>query len=377
MEVVEGGLFTTVQDLGRYGYQRYGVPVSGAMDPYALRMSNVLLGNPEGAAVLEITLVGPKLRFLAETTIVLGGTDLAPRLDGQSVPMWRVLRVSGGSLLSFDGPMAGMRTYLAVPGGIDVPTIMGSKSTYVRGTLGGFQGRILKPGDRLPALPDGNDPSPTGTRVPSRLISAHGHEHRLRVVMGPQADAFTPEGIATFLSSTYTVSRQSDRVGYRLEGPAIDHLKGADIISDGIPFGAVQVTGDGLPVVLMADRGTTGGYTKIAAVISVDIGKLAQAIPGDMVTFQAVSMEEAHRHLKEQECGLQEFKGRVDRAREMGPSGLRVMVDSQAFEVTGDGGDALTQVEPLQEKTQSSRRTVTATVNGRSYTFEVEVEEPE
>ena len=376
IEVVEGGLFTTVQDPGRFGYQRYGVPVSGAMDPYALRLVNTLLGNEEDAAALEITLVGPKLRFLGETYIALGGADLVPSLDGRPVSTWFVLKAAGGSLLTFDGPMAGMRAYLAVVGGFDVPVVMGSRSTYVRAALGGHEGRVLKPGDRLSALPDAHNVSPVGTRLLQQIIPAYGHEHQLRVVMGPQDDLFEQQGIETFLSSTYTVSRQSDRVGYRLEGEAIKHLRGADIISDGIPFGAVQVTGDGQPVILMADRGATGGYTKIATVISSDLGRVSQAIPGDKLTFKAVTLEEAHEALREQEKGLQDLRGLVEESRQKGPLRPRVTISGEAFEVSTQEGGSLTQVEALDGQSVTVRRTITATVDGQVYTFDVEVQEP-
>ncbi len=376
IEVVEGGLFTSVQDLGRYGYQRYGVPVSGAMDPYSLRLANILLGNPEGAAALEITLVGPKLKFLANTTIALGGADLAPRLNGSPVPPWQSFRVAKGSLLTFDGPRSGVKSYLAVPGGIDVPVVMGSRSTYSQGSLGGHEGRSLKPGDRISVLRKDAGSYPNSATIPRSLVPGREHDFRIRVVMGPQADAFTPEGIAVFFSSTYTVSQKSNRIGYRLQGPAVDHLKSADIISDGVTFGAVQITGDGLPVVLMADRGTTGGYTKIGAVISVDIGELAQTLPGDHITFQAVSVEEAHRLLSEREEALEKFKGHVTQTVATKNSGLRILVNGQAFEVQDEDHANIAQKEPLAGDVHTYRRIITATVNDRSYTFEVEVQDP-
>ena len=376
VEVVEAGLLTTVQDLGRFGYQRYGVPVSGAMDPYALRLVNTLLGNQEDAAALEITLVGPKLKFLADTCIAMGGADLAPRLSGQATPTWCVLKVDAGSLLTFDGPTAGLRAYVAVVGGFDVPVVMGSRSTYIRAALGGHEGRVLKPGDRLSALPDAHSVPPIGTRLPQQLTLAHGRKHQLRVIMGPQDDLFEQQGIETFLGSSYTVSRQSDRVGYRLEGEAIKHLRGADIVSDGIPFGAVQVTGDGQPVILMADRGSTGGYTKIATVISSDLGRVSQSMPGVELTFNAVTLEEAHEALREQEKGLHDLRGLVEESRQKGPLRPRVTINGEAFEVSTQEGGPLTQVETLDGQSVTARRTVTATVDGQAYTFEVEVQEP-
>ena len=373
-EVVEGGFYTTVQDLGRYGFQRYGIPVSGAMDVYALRLANILLGNDEDNAALEMTLVGPKLEFLEDTTVALAGANLAPRLNGRPAPMWRAFRVQRGSLLTFDGPMVGKQTYLALPGGIDVPLQMGSRSTYVRAGLGGHEGRTLRPGDRISAAQLGDKQRPNTATIPDDLIPQRMDECPLRVVMGPQSDAFTPEGIAAFFSGAYTVSQQSDRVGHRLEGPHIAHARGADIVSDGIPFGAVQITGDGQPVILMADRGTTGGYTKIATVIAVDIPKLAQALPGNTLTFHAVSVEEAHRLLSEQEEAIARFKDHVQRSAEIQGAGLRILVDNQPYEAHDEAGEPAAQTDPLQGEVHTTRRTLTATINNNSYTFEVELQ---
>lgn len=304
IEVQEGGLFTTVQDLGRYGYQRYGVPVAGAVDPFALRVANVLVGNEEGAAGLEITLAGPKLRLLADAVIAITGGDLDPRLDDAPAAMWQAVAAPRGAVLSFGKPRDGLRAYLAVAGGIDLPPVLGSRSTYVRSGLGGLNGRPLRAGDRLPV----SDQEPVGRKLPVEHVPSYGNSHALRVVLGPQDDAFTPEGIRTFLSAEYTATHQSDRVGYRYQGPQIQHKGGADIISDGVPFGAVQVTGDGMPIVLLGDRGTTGGYTKIAAVISVDLAGVAQASPGDATYFREVTLEEAHQALLEQEQVVQKLK---------------------------------------------------------------------
>ena len=373
-EVVEGGFYTTVQDMGRYGYQRYGVPVSGAMDVYALRLANILLGNDEGSAALEMTLIGPKLEFLEDTTVALAGANLSPRLNGRPAPTWRAFRVRRGSLLTFDGPMVGKSAYLALPGGIDVPVQMGSRSTYARGGIGGHEGRTLQPGDRISAVRRGEKHRPNPATIPDELVPKRQDERRLRVVMGPQSDAFTAEGIAAFFSGTFAVSQQSDRVGHRLEGPAIAHARGADIVSDGVPFGAVQITGDGQPVILMADRGTTGGYTKIATVIAVDLAEVAQTLPGNTVTFHAVSVEEAHRLLKEREEAMARFREYVERSARIHDAGLRVLVDSKPYEVQDEEGETAAQTEPLQGDVQTSRRTVVATINDKSYTFEVEVQ---
>lgn len=309
LEVIESGIFTTVQDLGRYGYQRYGVPVSGALDQFALRVANLLVANAEGDAGLEMTLIGPRIRFLADTVIAVTGGDLGPLVDNQPIPCWQSVAVTRGGVLSFAGPRDGIRAYLAVAGGINVPPVLGSRSTYTRSRLGGLAGRALASGDRLPVSQRGTLPRVAGRELRVQNIPAYGNDHALRVLMGPQDDAFTERGIKTFLSSTYSITPASDRMGSRLEGPAIEHKTGADIVSDGTPFGAVQVTGEGLPIVLLADRGTTGGYTKIATVISVDLAGIAQAQADDTVRFHSVSLEEAHRALRGQERVIEELRG--------------------------------------------------------------------
>ena len=304
IEVLDGGLLTTVQDLGRFGAQQYGVPVSGAMDAWALRAANRLVGNDEGAAALEITLAGPVLRFDGPCVIALTGGDLGARLDGRALDPWQSVGVPPGAELSFAGPRDGLRAYLGVAGGIGVPLVLESRSTLLNARLGGFMGRALAAGDRVPVGPGGMAVGRTGWRLPRTLVPAYGHSHMVRVVMGPQDDAFTEDGIRTFLSGSYTLAPQSDRVGCRLTGPRIAHRLGADIVSDGTAFGSVQVSGDGLPIVLMADRGTTGGYTKIATVASADLPRMAQASPGDRVRFVRVEHDEAVALLRAARTGL-------------------------------------------------------------------------
>ncbi len=312
-EVIQPGLLTTVQDMGRYGYQQYGVPVSGAMDDYALRIANLLVGNDEGEACLEITLLGLQLRVLEDTVVAITGAELSPLLNNSSLPMWEAVTVSPGDTISFPWSKKGCRSYLAVAGGIDVPKVMGSRSTYVKSHIGGFKGRPLQVGDRLKS--GEAHPGALGIRLPSQYIPEYQNQSELRVILGPQDDHFTEEGIHTFLHAEYAVSTEADRVGYRLQGPRIEHKIGADIISDGIPLGAVQVPRDGLPIVLLADRQTTGGYTKIAVVITVDIPKLAQAKPGDKVRFSQITEEGAHRSLREHEHTIYTLKHWVQHGR--------------------------------------------------------------
>lgn len=304
-EVLDGGLHTTVQDLGRPGYQRYGVPTSGAMDRSACRVANLLAGNSPDAAVLEMTFVGPRLKFLSPATIALAGADLGAQLDDEPLPSWRCAGVVAGRTLSFAGPRDGLRCYMAILGGIEVPAVLGSRSTYTRSRLGGLEGRALAEGDRLGIPGDSPIVRSESAGVPTAERPVYGHEHVLRVILGPQDDRFTPEGVNAFLSSEYRVTQKSDRMGYRLEGPPIAHARGADIVSDGSPLGAVQVTGDGQPIVLMADRGTAGGYAKVATVIGVDVGRLAQASPGDAVRFERIDLAGAHAALRAHEEWLE------------------------------------------------------------------------
>lgn len=301
-EVIQPGLLTTVQDEGRHGYQQYGVPVSGAMDGYALMVANLLVGNREGEACLEATMLGPRLRVLGHTVVAVTGADLSPLLNDRPLPMWQAVKACPGDIISFGPPGGGCRGYVAVVGGIDVPPVMGSRSTYAKSHLGGLEGRPLRAGDRLCCGRVGRQAS--AGKLPRQFIPQYGAKIGLRVVLGPQDDYFTERGIHTFLHSEYRISVQADRMGCRLEGPRIEHKAGADIVSDGIPPGAVQVPGDGLPIVLLADRQTTGGYVKIATVSTVDLPRLAQAEMGNRVRFSQVTEQQAWELLREYEHSI-------------------------------------------------------------------------
>ncbi len=301
MIVEHPGLLTTVQDLGRFGYQQYGMPVAGAMDGYALQAANILAGTPRGEGALEITFSGFSVRFQGSCRVAITGGDLGPRLNNRDIEPWQSLQVESGDVLGFTGVKKGCRAYLAVEGGIKVPAVMGSKSTYIRGRLGGYSGRKLLKGDVLEAGDtDTVDVLPC-IKVPREFIPDYDSEVTVRAIAGPQDDYFEEEQVRKFFSAQYRVTHQCDRMGYRLEGPEIKHKKGPDIISDGIALGAVQVPGHGQPIVMMADRQTTGGYTKIANVISVDIPYLAQLKPGDRVSFKETDMEEARKLYMERE----------------------------------------------------------------------------
>jgi biotin-dependent carboxylase-like uncharacterized protein len=265
-------------------------------------MANLLCGNPFSAAVLEMTLAGGTFQFEQAGRVAVCGADTPLKLNEKALPPWSALDVVVGDVLEIGSATAGCRSYLAISGGIDAPLVMGSRSTYSRAGVGGFAGRSLKPGDKLPvgqALPQTAAP----VKIPAALIPVWGTAIKVRVLLGPQESLFTAHGIETFLNSSYIVSDDVDRMGYRLEGPLVEHIKGADIISDALAPGAVQVPGNGQPIVMMVDCGTTGGYAKIATVISADLAKIAQAQPQDCIKFIQCTDEEAvQAYREEMEC---------------------------------------------------------------------------
>ena len=308
LQVLQPGAFTTVQDLGRYGYQKFGVSISGAMDRFALRVANLLAGNQEGEAAIEATVIGPQLKALENLRVAFTGGDLSPEVNGKTVPMWRTLNIKEGNVISFGFPKSGCRAYLSVNGGIDFPLVMGSRSIHTRSNLGG-KGRALNKGDVLTIKDSGPRIQECARyRLADDQIPFYARQGNIRVVLGPQFDYFTRQGIDTFLTSEYVITPQADRMGYRLKGPPIEHKAGADILTDATPPGSVQVPGDGMPIILLADGQTTGGYSKIAVVTSVDQDLLAQAKPGDKVRFQRVTILEAHRLLEIMEKKIQGIK---------------------------------------------------------------------
>ncbi len=317
-EVIQPGAFTTVQDLGRYGYQKYGVSISGAMDRFALRMANLLVGNDEGEAAIEATIIGPKLKTLGRMRMAITGADLSPEIGGNPLGLWRTLDIPEKGTLSFGAWRSGCRAYLAVAGGIDFPVVMGSRSIHTRSNLGG-NGRTLLKGDIIKGRNSEFGIQESGARqLPPELVPSYGKNWQIRVIFGPQKDYFTRRGIETFLTSEYEITPQADRMGYRLKGPKIEHKSGADILTDATPPGSIQVPGDGMPIILLADGQTTGGYSKIATVISVDQDLLAQARPGDKVRFQSVTITEAHRSLEEMEKKIMEIRRSLSQGRPAG-----------------------------------------------------------
>ncbi len=294
-EVIHPGMHTTIQDLGRPGFMKYGTPASGVADRFSARVANWLVGNPAHAALLEVTLFRLELVAINNLIIAITGGNLYPVVDGNPLPMWEAIAIKKGERVLFRSRKQGLRACLAVRGGFSGPLFLGSRSVFLRGLMG----RPLQAGDIL-EIEEPKEKSIPLKKLSPEIISFPSPQDPLRVILGPQEDRFTRRGIETFLTSAYKVTPQSDRMGYRLEGPKIDHVKGADIISEPIARGAIQVPGDGLPIILLWDAQVSGGYTKIANIISADLDWLAQVMPGEALRFQAVTLEEAHQLLREE-----------------------------------------------------------------------------
>ena len=287
--------------------------VSGVMDTRAASLANILVGNDTNEAVIEITMMGPTMKFTEDEIIAVTGGDLGAKIDGKPVERYRAVLVKAGQTLSFMGMYGGSRAYIAFAGGLDIPVVMGSRSTNLKSKVGGYEGRKLGTGDEIAFRAPASWLPHMAERVYG-LPSYGAKEWTLRVVMGPQDDCFTDKGINTFLNSTYTISNEYDRMGCRMEGDVIEHKNGGDIITDGISFGAVQVPSHGNPIVMMADHQTTGGYTKIANVISVDLPRLAQCRPGYQIRFEKVDIEEAQRLYCEEKKRLHELPDALNTA---------------------------------------------------------------
>ena len=302
--VVRAGLLTTIQDRGRWGLQARGVPVAGPMDPCSHRLANALAGNDVDAATLEVTLIGPELEFDDERVIAVAGAEFELTVDGRNVPANAAFVVASGSCLRFGRRLRGARAYVAMSGGVGVAPTLGSRATHVISAMGGLDGRPLKAGDRVPLGDPMRARNTMSAQPRSPLFALPEGRARIRVLAGPQQDYFAPDALDVLQSASYTISHTSDRMGFRLEGPVLTHARGADIISDATPLGVLQVPASGLPILLMADRQTTGGYPKIATVISADISVAGQLAPGDAISFSVCSPREALAALIAQERAL-------------------------------------------------------------------------
>jgi len=326
IRIIESGLCTTVQDRGRSGCMKLGITGAGAMDERSYEIANILVGNDGGEAALEATLIGPEIEFVSECWFAVTGGNLGPHLNGEPIAMYRPLLGHPGDRLTFAGRKTGCRAYIAFRGGLDVPVVLGSRATDMKAKLGGRQGRALRTGDEI-ALRLGTEKMCASPISPEDFS---GRRKVLRVLMGPQEDYFTAQGIHMFLSTPYTVTPKCDRMGCRFSGEPIPTVSGSDIITDGICMGAVQIPADGLPIIMLADRQPTGGYAKIANVISVDLPVAAQLIPGDVVEFSKVTIREAQELLLHQKEQLDAMRKSVAASA---PRRYRVVVGGEIYTI--------------------------------------------
>ncbi len=361
LRIESPGLMSTIQDLGRFGYQRFGISTSGASDRDALRLGNILLGNEVGDAAIEITFGAFTAEFTASTAFAISGADLRATLNGTPISGMTVYMASAGDRLAMAAPVSGFRSYLHLPGGVACDQVLGSSSTYQPAHIGGVDGRALQAGDELAA----GDPSRSvsaGTVLdfPAPEQSESQSPQPVRVVLGPQDDHFTADGVQTFLTEIFTITDRSNRQGVRLDGPDIEAVNDSyDIVSDAVVTGSIQIPGDRKPIILMSDRQTTGGYPKIGVVATVDIPHIAQAAPGAQIRFVAVSREEAVELLKDREIALnqasvmasemQEFDLAVDsEAHWVGVPDQRGMQSPDRFQVELDGNVHTVSVENIE-----------------------------
>ena len=286
-----GGALTTIQDLGRAGYQQIGMPVAGVMDNYAARLANILVGNEENFAILEASLLGPEIEVKSNCIVAITGADMNATINGAKIAMWKSYSVKSGDIIKLGLALKGLRAYLAFSGGVLGDMIMGSRATYLKGGIGGFNGRAIKTGD---VVKIGDSASGLIAELDSSFLPAYDGEIIIRAVIGPNDEKFTQAGLDLFFSQAYKIGARSDRMGIFLEGEMLEFSgDGADILSSAILMGSIQVANDGLPIILMADRQTTGGYAQVATVIRPDLYKLAQAKPGTKINFQEVAVDEA------------------------------------------------------------------------------------
>jgi biotin-dependent carboxylase-like uncharacterized protein len=296
IEVQAPGLFTTVQDLGRPGFGPIGVSASGAADPTALRLANIVLGNPQNAAGLEMTLQGGQFLFAEGALVAIGGSDFGASINGRPLALYSSHQVLPGQSLHIARSLSGARCYLCVRGGIQVPLILGSASTHILSRLGGIEGRALRRGDRLEIGPE-----PARSARQSLQLQAAAPSTVLRTTVGPQADWFTEASAAAFYNASYTVTSDANRMGIRLAGAPLEATVASQLISEGVSLGCIQIPAGGQPVILFVEQQTTGGYPKIANVIAADLPALGQLKPGDQIRFQRVDLREARELLYIQE----------------------------------------------------------------------------
>lgn len=319
VKILNPGLLSTIQDLGRVGLQKYGVIVGGVMDSLAARIANLLVGNEEGEATIEVTMFGTELEMLEDNIIAITGGDLKPEIDGESALMWRPILIRKGQVLKFISPLSGSRAYITFSGGLAVPKIMGSKSTHTHAKIGGHKGRKLEKGDILTCgkitergkifmkqLKKMN--TQFQWSVDFSALYSHSGLNSIRVLKGSEFDYFDKESQGNFFNQPYKLTLNTDRMGYQLEGLKLALSKQFELLSEGVTYGTIQVPSNGQPIILMADRQTTGGYPKIGQVASVDLPRLAQLQPRDEIKFEKIIINDAEKLLMEQEKNMKILK---------------------------------------------------------------------
>lgn len=327
IRVLKPGILTTIQDKGRYGYQKYGIAVSGAMDTFSMRIANIVIGNNENEGVIETTLSGPELEIKKGNLISITGADISPTTDGMKIPMNRPVYLKEDCILKFGACLFGCRAYLAIAGGLEIPFVMGSKSTYIRGKIGGFQGRPLKRGDLIKV----GEKSSISEKIIEKLSCDKGKVpfvypkwyirnediskddmSYIQVFEDRQYGELTDESRYKLFNSEFKISNDSDRMGYRLEGPKIDFKRKYEMISGEVSFGTIQLPPDGRPIILLADRATAGGYPKIAHLCASDIQKLVQLKPSQKISFKKITISEAELLYLEKEQYMRDIKRAVN-----------------------------------------------------------------
>lgn len=361
---------TTIQDLGRYGFQNIGVPVSGAMDIFSFKAANILLNNPVNSACLETTFLGPSLTALNDSLISITGAKSIARINDKEIELWKPVEISKGDILSFEPSIDGIRNYLAIKGGIDVPLIMNSRSTYLIGKFGGEGGISLKTGHVIHSEIE----SHTSDFVRTSFLEGFDYINpsnplELRILIGNASNKFSRESIALLWESTYKISSSSNRIGYRLNGPKINHLDNADIISSGNEFGAIQIPGDGHPIILMADRGTTGGYSKIGSVITPDLSQLAQAGPDHKITFRPVSLNEAQNIYLNNDHVLKSLTSRVTGQEKS----IRVIYENQDYQINDINNKKITNSNKEADNSKIETQKYKVEYHGENYELDVQI----
>jgi len=319
IEVIRAGILTTIQDLGRYGYQKFGLNINGAMDEGAARVANILVGNDENCAVLELTLTGTSLKMTADHLIAICGGDMSATMNGQSVPNWQPFIASKDAIISFGHYKSGCRVYIALAGGINVSAVLGSYSTNIRANIGGYEGRALRNGDVIEVHDMRSQSCSMGLwkKLHSNESNTFNAQHfgiayadsvTIRFIAGPEYDLLDEDNKMKFTQSKWIIDSQSDRMGYRLQGPSLEMKRKQELITEGVVHGIIQLPANGQPIVLLSDRQTTGGYPRIAVVAAVDIPMFGQLKPGSAITFAAVTIEEAEKLLFDSEKDIKRLK---------------------------------------------------------------------